>query len=160
MDIDAVLDSVPVDLDDDAVVDAPPVDLDDDAVLDAPPVDWSHRFQSYFLVGEEVALPEEEALLASLKAIPRDTFQHDEALWNLALCMAFGSDTLGEAAARTFYDVVLAHGSLDRLEWMSRTLLGSGFMPSGIPTDAARVAYRRLQSLCPPALSERPPPGP
>ena len=125
-----------------------------------PPVDWSTRFQSYFLVGEEVELPEEEALLASLASVPRDTFQHDEALWNLALCMAFGSDAVGEAAAREFYDVVLQHQSLDRLEWMSRTLLGGGFMPSGIPTDAAQVAYRRLQSLCPPALSERPPAGP
>ncbi len=116
----------------------------------APAVDWSERFQSYFLVGDDVELPEEEALLHSLSVVPRETFRHEEALWNLALCLAFGSDAVGEAAARTFFAAVAEHGSVDRLEWMSRTLMGNGFVPSGIPPEAGRRGCERLRSSCPP----------
>jgi hypothetical protein len=116
----------------------------------APAVDWSERFQSYFLVGDEVELPEEQALLESLRTVPHETFRHEEALWNLALCLAFGSDAVGEAAGRTFFAAVAEHGSVDRLEWMSRTLLGNGFVPSGIPAEAGRRGCERLRSTCPP----------
>ena len=46
-------------------------------------------------------------------------------------------------------EAVAENGSVERLEWMSRTLLGNGFVPSGIPAEAGRLAFRRLQSLCP-----------
>ena len=134
------------------------VDLDIEEVIPSPSIDWTERFQSYFLVGEEISLPDEDALLASLSCAPRDTFQHDEALWNLALCMAYGSDAVAEAAARTFWEVVAEQGNLDRLAWMDRTLLGNGFVPSGIPAEAGRRAHERLESVRPPALSENPPP--
>jgi len=132
--------------------------LDDGADIDvaaagAPAIDWSERFQSYFLVGDEVELPEQRALLESLASASTETFRHDEALWNLALCLAFGSDVVGEAAARTFFSAVAGQGSAERLEWMSRTLLGQGFVPSGIPVEAGRRACRRLRSSCPPAFA-------
>jgi hypothetical protein len=136
------------------------VDIDVDVDLgsgigggSAPDIDWSERFQSYFLVGAEVELPEQRALLESLSAVSPETFRHDEALWNLALCLAFGSDVVGEAAARTFFSAVAGQGSAERLEWMSRTLLGQGFVPSGIPNEAGLRGCRRLRSSCPPALT-------
>jgi GYF domain 2 len=136
------------------------LELDVDVMLElaaegGPAIDWSERFQSYFIVGDEVELPEQQALLDSLAHASAETFRHDEALWNLALCLAFGSDAVGEAAARTFFSTVADHDSEDRLAWMSRTLLGQGFVPSGIPTAAGRRACQRLRSSCPPALTRR-----
>jgi hypothetical protein len=125
------------------------------AADEGPGIDWSERFQSYFVVGDDVELPEQQALLESLSVVAPETFRHDEALWNLALCLAFGSDAVGEAAARTFFSAVAEQGSVERLEWMSRTLLGQGFVPSGIPTEAGRRACQRLRSSCPPALTRR-----
>ena len=98
-------------------------------------------------------LPEQRALLESLSAVSPETFRHDEALWNLALCLAFGSEVVGEAAARTFFSAVTKHGGVERLEWMSRTLLSQGFVPSGIPREAGRRGCQRLRSSCPPALA-------
>jgi len=45
-------------------------------------------------------------------------------------------DAVANAAAAVFFDVVTAHDLQDRVEWMSRTLLSRGFMPSGIPHEA------------------------
>ncbi len=143
-----------------ALASEPDVDVDVDvepglelAASDGPAVDWSERFQSYFLVGEEVELPDQQALLDSLSLASPETFRHDEALWNLALCLAFGSDVVGEAAARTFFSAVADEDSAERLQWMIRTLLGQGFVPSGIPREAGQRACRRLRSTCPPALA-------
>jgi hypothetical protein len=129
------------------------VDVEWSAPLAAPPVDWSHRFHSYFLVGDDVQLPAERALLESLSVASLEMFRHDEALWNLALCLAFGSDEVGEAAAAAFFGAVAGLGTFERLEWMHRTLLGDGFVPSGIPQVAGRRAFERLRSSCPPSLN-------
>jgi hypothetical protein len=132
----------------------PDIDIELDPDQD-PPIDWTDPFASFFLVGEDVVLPDERALLASLAVASRDTFLHDEALWNLALCIAYGSDAVAAAASRAFFDAVAAPGGDDRLDWMRRTLEGSGFVPSGIPEVAGRRAFDRLRSTCPPALSAR-----
>lgn len=116
-------------------------------------VDWSRGFCDYFLGGEGVELPEEDTLIESLAVVPRQTFLQDEALWNLALCLAYGSDWIGEAAGRVFFDAVIENGATERLDWMNRTLLGSGFVPSGIAPDAGRRAFERLRALCPPSLA-------
>ena len=118
-------------------------------------IDWREPFESFFLVGDEVELPEEQTLLDSLEAASRDTFRDESALWNLALCLAYGSDQVGAAAARAFFDAVEDQRATERLDWMSRTLLGNGFVSSGIPEEAGRRAVRRLRSSCPPALSAR-----
>jgi hypothetical protein len=115
-------------------------------------IDWSDPFESYFLVSDDVELPDEQAILESLSVVPRETFRHDGALWNLALCLAYGSDQVGAAAARAFFDTITEHGNVERLEWMSRTLLGNGFVPSGIPAEAGQLAFTRLRSLCPSSL--------
>jgi hypothetical protein len=133
--------------------DAPEADaLEVDVVEDAPAVDWTDPFESYFMVGDVVELPEEEALLESLRAASPETFRHEEALWNLALCLAYGSDALGAAAAQAFFAAAADHGGSDRIEWMRRTLQSDGFVPSGIPLPAGRRAYQRLRSSCPPSL--------
>lgn len=112
-------------------------------------IDWDERFQSYFLVGTEVELPEEERLLQSLRETPRATFLHDEAVWNLSLCLAFGSDAVARATAQTFFEAVgLEHGP-ERLEWICRTLLSKGFMPSGIPRLEGMRGLERLRESCP-----------
>jgi hypothetical protein len=120
-------------------------------------VDWKERFQSYFLVGEDVSLPEEEKLLQSLRETPNATFRHDEALWNLALCLAFGSEVVAEASANKFYDALEVEQTdccvPERVEWICRTLLSKGFMPSGIPRLEGIRGIEVLRRVCPDSLS-------
>lgn len=133
----------------------PSVDLDIDITVDessTPSVDWNHGFTAYFLVDSDITLPEEQALLHSLASEPKDTFLQDEAMWNLALCLAFGTDPVAAAAASVFFDAVTAHGLYERIEWMCRTLLSRGFMPSGIPHAAGYRGVSYLQRVCPPGL--------
>jgi len=115
-------------------------------------VDWGRRFHAYFLVASEVQLPAESALLRSLVETPRETFLHDEGLWNLALCLSFGSERLGQAAAGVFFEAIEAFNRADRIEWMCRTLRSSGFMPSGIPRAAGNRALDLLRRSCPPEM--------
>jgi len=131
------------------------MDVDIDIHVDdssAASVDWNRGFSAYFLVASDVPLPDEHALLHSLGSEPHDTFLHDEAMWNLALCLAFGTDAVARAAASVFFDVVAAHGLYGRIEWICRTLLSRGFMPSGIPHAAGYRGLAFLQSVCPPGL--------
>lgn len=127
------------------------IDLDIDVTVDEH-VDWNRGFTAYFLVDSEVTLPDEHALLHSLDAEPHDTFLHDEAMWNLALCLAFGPDTVADKAAAVFFDVLTTNGLYERIEWMCRTLLSKGFMPSGIPHAAGYRGLGYLQRVCPPGL--------
>lgn len=123
---------------------------------DADAIDWKERFQSYFLVGQDVKLPEETLLLASLRETPRTIFLHDEALWNLALCLAFGSDAVAEESAVTFFDA-LTPGEAnagERVQWICRTLLSKGFMPSGIPRLEGLRGIDVLRQICPIDLQE------
>jgi hypothetical protein len=132
------------------------VDWDDPPVTTgAPAIDWTDPFESYFLCGDEVDLPEERVLLESLSVVSPETFRHEGALWNLALCLAYGSDQVAAAAARAFFDAVAEQDARDRVEWMNRTLLSRGFVPSGIPVEAGRRGVERLRSSCPPALTAR-----
>ena len=100
----------------------------------------------------EVTLPDDQLLLRSLTNTPHDTFLHDEPMWNLALCLAFGSNPVASVAADVFFDVVAAHGNYERIEWMARTLLSRGFMPSGIPHTAGNRGIGRLRQACPDEL--------
>jgi hypothetical protein len=117
-------------------------------------IDWKERFQSYFLVGTEVELPEERKLLQSLRETPRATFLQDEALWNLSLCLAFGSDEVAVTSARTFFEAVGPDHAPERIEWVCRTLLSKGFMPSGIPRSEGMRGVEVLRGACPLELGE------
>ncbi len=115
-------------------------------------VQWGRRFHSYFLLDSEIELPEESALLSSLARTPPEQLQSDEALWNLALCLAFGSDRVADAAARALFQTVLTVETADRLEWLCRTLLSRGFLPSGIPRSAGNRGLSVLRGHCTAAL--------
>lgn len=117
-------------------------------------IDWRERFQSYFLVGSEVQLPAEDKLLQSLRETPRAIFMHDEALWNLSLCLAFGSDEVAYTSARTFFEAIAPEQASERIEWICRTLLSKGFMPSGIPRSDGMRGIDLLRGACPAELSE------
>ncbi|HEY5960662.1 MAG TPA: hypothetical protein VIV60_29110 [Polyangiaceae bacterium] len=117
-------------------------------------IDWNERFQSYFLVGTDVELPEETKLLQSLHETPRATFLHDEALWNLSLCLAFGSDEVAAKSARTFFEAIASDQASERIEWICRTLLSKGFMPSGIPRVEGKRGIEFLRTTCPIDLLE------
>lgn len=139
------------------------ISSDDDLSIDITfdedhnPVDWNVRFQSYFLVGSAVELPEEEKLLRSLHETPNSTFLHDEALWNLALCLAFGTDSVADASAIKFYDALELDAepsrAPERVEWICRTLLSKGFMPSGIPRIEGNRGVEVLRQACPRSLA-------
>jgi hypothetical protein len=129
-------------------------DIEVDVDVGAPPaVDLTLAFHGYFFIGDAVELPAEPALLESLSSTPPEVFHHDEAMWNLALCLVFGSDAVGAAAARAFFDAVQVCGDRDRVAWMRRTLLDQGFVPAGIPASAGRRALERLGRACPPSLA-------
>jgi len=133
----------------------PSIEVDIDVSMDepeAPSINWNHGFSDYFLVDAEVTLPDDQLLLRSLTNTPHDTFLHDEPMWNLALCLAFGSNPVASVAADVFFDVVAAHGNYERIEWMARTLLSRGFMPSGIPHTAGNRGIGRLRQACPDEL--------
>jgi hypothetical protein len=119
---------------------------------EAPTIEWNHGFADYFLVDADVTLPDEQLLLRSLATTSHDTFLHDEPMWNLALCLAFGSNAVASVAADVFFDVVATHGQYERIEWMARTLLSRGFMPSGIPHAAGNQGIGRLRQACPDEL--------
>jgi hypothetical protein len=119
---------------------------------ESPSIDWNHGFSDYFLVDAEVTLPDDQLLLRSLTTTSHDTFLHDEPMWNLALCLAFGTNPVASVAADVFFDVVATHGNLERIEWMARTLLSRGFMPSGIPHTAGNRGIGRLRQACPDEL--------
>lgn len=131
------------------------IDVDIDVSIDEPEhpsIDWNHGFSDYFLVDAEVTLPDDQLLLRSLTTTPHDTFLHDEPMWNLALCLAFGTNPVASVAADVFFDVVATHGNFERIEWMARTLLSRGFMPSGIPHTAGNRGIGRLRQACPDEL--------
>ena len=133
----------------------PSMELDIDVTVDdspAPDIDWNHGFAAYFLVSSDVVLPDEHELLQSLRCEAHETFHSDEAMWNLGLCLAFGTDAVAAAAASVFFDVVATHGLFERIEWMCRTLLSKGFMPSGIPHAAGYRGLSHLQQVCPATL--------
>jgi hypothetical protein len=131
------------------------IDIDVDFSAEEPHVpviDWNRGFADYFLVDAEVTLPDQDMLLRSLTSTDHETFLNDEAMWNLALCLAFGSNAVASVAADVFFDVVATHEQYDRIEWMTRTLLSRGFMPSGIPHPAGNMGIGRLRQACPPEL--------
>jgi hypothetical protein len=115
-------------------------------------VDWLERFQSYFLVGTQVELPDESNLIRSLSETPREVFLHDEALWNLSLCLAFGSDEVARFSAIALFDALASKPNEERIEWICRTLLSKGFMPSGIPRADGMRGINVLRSACPDEL--------
>ena len=138
----------------------PSIDIEVDIAMDdhehpAPEIDWNRGFADYFLVNSNVTLPDDQLLLRSLTKTPHETFLHDEAMWNLALCLAFGSNAVASVAADVFFDVVTAHGQYERIEWVARTLLSRGFMPSGIPHANGNQAIGRLRQACPDELRVR-----
>jgi hypothetical protein len=117
-------------------------------------IDWREPFEPFFLVEDGVELPDERAILASLASASRETFQDESALWNLALCLAYGSEAIATAAARTFFDSVATEGTgAERIDWMLRALLGSGFVCSGIPREAGARGVRCLHESCPPGMT-------
>jgi hypothetical protein len=131
------------------------IDIDVDFSVDEPrqpAIDWNRGFAEYFLVDAEVTLPDQDTVLRSLTTTSHETFLNDEAMWNLALCLAFGSNAVASVAADVFFDVITAHEQYDRIEWMTRTLLSRGFMPSGIPHPAGNMGIGRLRQACPPEL--------
>lgn len=111
--------------------------------------DWSQQFCGYFEVGESFELPDQTVLVRSLAVASLDVLVQPEAMWNLAVCLALGSDTLARAAAEAFFRIMMAYPDRDRLDWMARVLLSRGFLPSGIPLAAGERAVRLLEAHCP-----------
>jgi hypothetical protein len=133
---------------------APVAEIEEEIVVDAH-IDWRDPFESFFLVDSDVELPEDGALIASLAVTTAETFQDETALWNLALCLAYGSADVGDAAARAFFAAVPPNRGAERLDWMVRTLRGNGFVHSGISADAGQRGVHRLRQSCPPSLSAK-----
>ena len=70
-------------------------------------------------------------------------------MWNIALCLAFGSKALAEAVADRFFELVAELGTPAKVEWLVLTLLSRGFMPSGIPKDSGQNGFATLLRRCP-----------
>ena len=105
----------------------PSINIEVDIAMDdhehaAPEIDWNRSFADYFLVDSNVTLPDDQLLLRGLTKTPHETFLHDEAMWNLALCLAFGSNAVASVAADVFFDVVTAHRQYERIEWVTHAV--------------------------------------
>ncbi len=121
-------------------------------------VQWQRTFTPDFYVSGVVRLPEEELLIDSLRSVPASRLATDDAHWNLALCLAYGSDRLGAAAAAAVYRVIRAGvrgGDVAGItEYLARTLLGLGMLHSGFDLDRGRLGVERLRSACPAEMKE------
>jgi len=110
---------------------------------------WARPIAPYFQPLESVELPNEALLIGSLPTTPASLLVQEEAMWNVALCLAFGSKTLANAVANRFFQVVAELGAPAKVEWMVLTLLSRGFMPSGIPKDSGQNGFAALLRQCP-----------
>ncbi len=110
---------------------------------------WAQPIAPYFQPLESVELPNESLLIGSLPTTPASMLVQEEAMWNVALCLSFGSKAVAEAVAKRFFEVVSEIGSPAKVEWMVLTLLSRGFMPSGIPKDAGQNGFATLLRVCP-----------
>jgi hypothetical protein len=127
-------------------------EFDPPAPTAAAGFDWHEPIAPFGYLNGGVKLPDQHELLTSLAAVHDTILIQKDAMWNLALCLAFGSDELAEAAGHAFFRVYGQHSATDRLQWMPRVLLGRGFLPSGIPVEAGRRGLCVLESCCPAEL--------
>ena len=129
------------------------IDWDDESVSGAQAViDWSQPFVGQMDVSGDVRLPPERALLNSLASVPPTELVAQEVLWNITLCVAYGSSAVAQAAAGALFEAVQKTGATARLEWIARVLLSKGFMPSGIPAEIGLRGVRVLRDHCPAEL--------
>jgi hypothetical protein len=132
-----------------------PIDVFDDLSSGGsktPVLDWTQPFVEQLEVARGVRLPSDALLLDSLRATSRRKLAEEDAMWNLCLCVAMGSDQVARAAAEAFFDAVRDGDAAERLAWITRVLLSKGFMPSGIPQEAGLRGLRVLRETCPAEL--------
>jgi len=125
------------------------VDLEDEARPQPSDIDWSQPFVEQLDVPRGCTLPEDSALLASLAHVSTTILAEEDAMWNLALCISFGSMAVATIAADRFYETVVDEHAEERLAWITRVLLSKGFMPSGIPPENGLRGIRVLRDNCP-----------
>jgi len=110
---------------------------------------WQQRIVDYFHDIGSLHLPDEGLLVGSLPGTPSRVLLQEDAMWNLALCVAFGSDRLADAAAEAFFRAQREQPEVAGIDWITRTLLSRGFLPSGIPPEAGERAVSVLRRHCP-----------
>ncbi len=125
------------------------IDLDDDARVKPGEIDWTHPFVEQLDLPRGCTLPEDSALLASLAQASTSVLIEEDAMWNLALCISFGSMAVATIAADRFFETVMDEHAEERLAWITRVLLSKGFMPSGIPQENGLRGVRMLRDNCP-----------
>lgn len=111
--------------------------------------DWRQRIVDYFHDVSTLNLPDEALLIGSLPVTSATVLMQEDAMWNLALCLAFGSDALADAVAVAFFAAHQERPEVDGIAWITRTLLSRGFMPSGIPAEAGERGLAALRKRCP-----------
>lgn len=115
---------------------------------------WARPISPYFQPTDGIELPHEGLLIGSLPTTPASVLTQEEGMWNVALCLAFGSRSLADAVASRFFEAVGEVGDPRKVEWMTLTLLSRGFMPSGIPKDNGQSGFAALARQCPPELED------
>jgi hypothetical protein len=128
------------------------VDLDEGAPVPASEIDWTQPFVQQLDLPRGCTLPEDSALLASLAKASTTVLLEEDAMWNLALCISFGSMAVATIAADRFFETVVDEHAEERLAWITRVLLSKGFMPSGIPQENGLRGIRVLRDNCPDEL--------
>jgi hypothetical protein len=118
--------------------------------------DWTAPMAPFFeRLTYDLELPDEDFLAQSLATTSDTVLVQKDAMWNLALCLAFGSEKLADAAARAFFRVCGRHLDTDGLEWMLRVLLSRASLPYGIPLKAGHRGINVLGTCCPHELLDR-----
>ena len=115
---------------------------------------WLKPLAPYFQPLDSLDFPSELLLVGSLPTTSWNVLLQEEAMWNLALCLSFGSESLASAVASRFCTAIIEAGDPSKIEWMTRALLSRGFMPSGIPRDLGQDGFAMLLRRCPPELED------
>ncbi len=115
-------------------------------------LDWTDPLLGYLAHWHDASLPPESVLMRELDMAPPEVLIQQQAVWNLTICVALGSDALSAKATEVLFTTLERFGRPDRFAWVLRALRGKGFVASEIPNDAAQRAVDRLMRACPPGL--------
>lgn len=118
----------------------------------ATAIDWTEPLLGYLAHWHDAALPPESVLMRDLDLASPEVLIQQQSVWNLALCVAMGSESLSAKASEVLFTTLERFGRPDRLAWILRALSGKGFVASEIPDAAAKRALERLMRACPPRL--------
>jgi len=111
------------------------------------PIDWKKSFVESF--DNPIKFTNETEMIKNLASTSESVLICDDGLWNLALCLSFGSNALAIAAAKAFFKVYEKYQERGVLNYISNYLLSTGRISSGITWEKGERGLKILAQQCP-----------